>query len=384
MKLSLGTAPQAYYNIRMKSKSGIFVSDYSTMTGGSYDPDHTGDPGQEPIPYNAPFKCELPMLDDTGADITLVQSLAGFQITISGWGVEGDMDQTAHEFEVIRTTLDNVNWNDYADSIRFVTRDRFRDIPTSQRRKWAVGVRPLQNKQVVGTPVEKTVVSAAMGVAPGDWAILNAVEVDLRTYSGTLTVVSGYDVSLTACKIPAGSATDVVLSSFMAYLQNHNCVLKDSAGISFIVDKDSIDFGEGDVLVTLIDLSDGSTPPSGGAFEINTTKRGRRLKVLNGLQIEMDAVAASFDGDIMKGTTENNPGVLRVCQNSPTGETFADILKVHANDAFYPHEVDFVIRREQGNLGLLFDGWDPSEGSPNNVACIRGRYTLYVRPHLAG
>ncbi|HDQ15940.1 MAG TPA: hypothetical protein ENN45_02665 [Bacteroidetes bacterium] len=381
MTLTNKAGVQAYYNIKMRSKMKTFTSEFRVMEAGSYDPDHVGG-GQAVVNYGAPFECKLPMLDDTGADLTLTTTVSGFQIEVSGWKVSGDLNQTAHEFEIIRTTLDSVDWNDVDNSIRIRTVDRLIDVPCSFSRLWAVGVRPLQNSQVVGTPVEKTVKSGAMGVAPGDQAVLNGVEIDLRTYSGTLTVVSGKSVGLTAYKSPAGSATDAVLLSMMSYMRNNDCILKDVAGNSFIVNRNSVDLGGGsDILVDLVNLSGESSNPVNGAFEINTTERGRRLKVLNSMQVEMDSVIGYFDSDIITGATVDDPGILRVGQNSVIGKTKADTLAVYENDSAYEFVTNFVIRNSYGNLGLFFDAFDPSLVDPNNRACIRGRFTLYMVPH---
>ena len=35
-----------------------------------------------------------------------------------------------------------------------------------------------------------------------------------------------------------------------------------------------------------------------------------------------------------------------------------------------------------GALSVRFDVWDPQGGSPNNTANVKGRLTLYVRPHV--
>ena len=373
---------QAKYTPKIRAWSSDEHSAWVTMVAGSYDPDHNDD-GQSVVNYSIPFTCQLPNLDEVASPGTLMlqTTFAGFAINIGGWEVENDADKTAHYFEVIYTTLDNVNWGDYSNSIRRKVRSRIVDVPCSYVQKWAVGVRPLQNEQVVGTAKTGSIVSGAMGVTPSDQAILNSVEIDIRTYSGTMSIESGYSVSLDSYNTPAGTANTAVLQSVMGYLHSHRCILKDSAGVEFLIDQDSVDLGGGiNILCDLINLSGGSASPSAGAYEINTTEKGRQIKVMNSLQIEMDAVQGYFDSDIIKGATVDNPAILRVCQNSASGKTHADLLSVYENDAAYEFNTDFKIKNAYGNLGLLFDAYDPSETSPNNTACIRGRFTLFMRP----
>lgn len=373
----------AKYTPKIRAWSGFESSDWVPMLPGTYDPDHQGG-GQAEVKYTVPFSCQLPFLDEVTApgSITLVATLSGFSITVGGWEVAGDLDKTAHLFEVVQTTLDTIDWTDYTNSIRKITRDRIVDVPCSYIRKWSVGVRPLQNTQVVGTAKTGTVVSGSMGVAPSDQAILNGVEVDLRTYSGTLSVITGKTVSLSALKSPALSGATSIENA-ARYLSSRDAILKDSADNSFIVIKDSVEVDAGvGVILTLVNLSGEVTNPVNGAFEINTTERGRRLKVLNAMQIEMDSVIGYFDSDVITGATVDDPGILRVCQNSDSGKTYADLLSVFETDTAYEFITDFIIRNSFGNLGLLFDAFDPSIGSPNNYACIRGRFTLYMVPRV--
>ncbi|MFA7709475.1 MAG: hypothetical protein WCY30_00045 [Candidatus Neomarinimicrobiota bacterium] len=375
---------QARYNIRMYSRMKTFMSEYRVMGAGYYDPDHVGG-GQAIVEYTAPFECKLPLLDDTGADLTLATTQAGFQIEIVGWKAAGDLEQTAHEFEAIRTTMDNVNWNDYDNSIRVITMDRFIDVPCSSIRKYAVGVRPLQNKQVVGTPVEKSIVSGSMGVAPSDTAILNAIEVDIRTFSGTLsfqlTPGNYHVVKLSSIKFPYGDA-DIGAESFLSYVRKWQSFLLDSSGKSFIIGMHASYIEGSDAVVMLYNISGEVQAPSNGAFAINTTERGRRIAVLNSLSIEYDSVKGYFDSDVIIGANVDNPAVLRVCQNTESGKAHADLLDVYENDAMYEFPTDFTIRNSYGSLSLLFDAFDPQIGSPNNIACIQGRFSLYVRPYI--
>jgi len=374
-----GSATQFKVHIRIK-KGTNGKSDWVEMASGSYDPDHAGG-GQGTQNYSAPYTAVLPDLDEASypGSLTLTATTSGFQIVASGWKHPTDADKQYHELEFIRTTADTVDWNDYINSIRWKSQDLFHDIPTSTVRKWAVGVRPIQNGQVVGTPQTGSIVSGSMGVAPNDQALLNNVPIDLRTFSGTMAGTSPYTLSV--IKIPAGSATAVQVESMEAYLSQRQCILTDVNGNDFLIDMDGVHLsGATIILEGLTNLAGASETPAAGAFTINTSERGRRIAIVGAIQIEYVSVKGYFDSDIIKGASVGDPAVLRVCQNSVDGKTNADLQEVYANDTSYTVDTDFEIINDHGALGILLDFWDPSAG--NNTACIQGRYTQFMRPKV--
>lgn len=377
-----GSAAQFRVHIRfLKGTNG--KSDWTEMAAGSYDPDHAAG-GQGSQSYSAPYTAVLPDLDEATYPglITASATKSGFQIIVSGWNHPSDADKQYHELEIIRTTADTVDWNDYINSIRWKTQDLFTDIPSSTVRKWAVGVRPIQNGQVVGTPQTTSVVSGSMGVAPGDQALLNNVEIDLRTFSGTLADSTGSPpYTLSVIKIPAGSATAVQVESMEAYLSSRQCILTDSSGQDFLIDMDGVHLsGSTIILEALLNLAGASLTPATGAFTINTSERGRRIMIVGAIQIEYNSVKGYFDSDVIKGATVGDPAILRICQNSTAGKSNADLEPVYENDTPYEIDTDFELRNVHGALGLLLDFWDPSAG--NNNACVKGRFTQYMRPRV--
>lgn len=384
------TGEQAYYNIYLRARTGWGTySAWTPMAAGSYDPDHTSG-GQGTVNYTAPFECKLPMLDDTGADLTLTPTTSGFEISVTGWNVSGDPDRIAHHIEIARTTLDTLDWDDEVNTEKVIGTNRFFEIPTSMVRRWQVGVRPHQNGQVVGTPIVKSVTSGAMGVAPGDQPFFQQL-IDLRTYSGTLkydgvTFMYYFEESDADLKSPAGGSTDAFYQNFIAYIQSKPCILTDSAGNDYQIDASDAVYIGGKAMFNLLQLNGGTALPAttSTTATINTSERGRRIAIMNGLQIEFNAVSAYFDSDVIRGADVSNKGVIRVAQNSPTGRAYADLLNVWQSDTPYDFsgDVDFRIRSSYGNLGLLIDCWDPSASSPNNTCSIRGLFTLYMRPHI--
>lgn len=377
-----GSAAQFRIHIRfLKGTNG--KSDWIEMASGSYDPDHAGG-GQGDQSYSAPYTAVLPNLNEATYPglLTLAATTSGFQIVASGWWHSSKANQQYHELEFIRTTADAVDWNDYLNSIRWKSKDLFHDIPTSTVGKWAVGVRPIQNGQVVGTPETGSVVSGSMGVAPGDQALLNNVEVDLRTFSGTLADTGGGDpYTLSVIKIPSGSGTAVQVESMEAYLSSRQCILTDSADQDFLIDMDGIHLsGATIILEDLLNLAGASLTPATGDFTINTSERGRRIMIVGAIQVEYDSVKGYFDAGVIKGATEGDPAILRICQNTDAGKNLAALQEVYANDTSYIVDTNFELRNVHGALGLLFDFWDPSFG--NNTACVSGRFTQYMRPRV--
>lgn len=168
-----------------------------------------------------------------------------------------------------------------------------------------------------------------------------------------------------------------------SYLSQKVSILKDSAGNEYMIDSTEVhaDTGTSTVIVNLLNFSGDSSTPTDGSFTINTTERGRQIKVLGNMQIEYDSVIGYWDCDIIKGASESDPAVLRVCQNTTSGESYADLLEIHSSDAAAQMPTDFSILRAHGTLGLLFDAYDPSD-TPNNTASITGRFTLYMRPKI--
>lgn len=378
----------AYYKARIKAYKGVNgASAWVAMTGGQYDPDHgAADPDdQQVVTYTVPFACQLPALSDTGAGISLTATRTGFQVSISGWRSASNLNKSAHEFEVARTTLDTLNWDDTNDTIHEFTRDSILDVSTTLRRKWIVGVRPRQNMQVVGTPQTDEVTSGAGGVAPGDIAVINNQEFNIQTYSGTVDTVTDitgvYLLRLSTIKHPAASVDDARIIELFQYLTQRTSVLVDNAGNEFlIIGQADYDTTAGTADIIVGNVTGDSMAPVTGAFTINTSERGRRVLADNSLSVQFESVEGYLDWDYTLGATEGNPAVLRVCQNSDQGKYFADSYTFFGNDGADVVPVDFEIIYAHGNLGILFDFYDSSQ--TNNNACVKGRFSLYMRPKM--
>lgn len=146
------------------------------MTSGSYDPDHTGG-GQPVINYGSPFLMELPNLAESG-EASLEADAQGFNIAISGW-TGADNQTTAHEFEVLYSETKNLNSSSFinpaADAAQrvIIGATKKAHISSGIPARYSVGVRPLQNKQAVGSPVFYSVVSGGGGVLPTEVTLID-------------------------------------------------------------------------------------------------------------------------------------------------------------------------------------------------------------------
>ena len=72
------------------------------------------------------------------------------------------------------------------------TTNRFYSVSSNAPALYQVGVRPLQNKQVVGSSVEKQIVAGGGGIAPTDQVVCTA-GIDVVVASGTITADTGTD-----------------------------------------------------------------------------------------------------------------------------------------------------------------------------------------------
>ncbi len=377
---------QAFYDVRVrcKKKDGT-LSAWHNMAAGSYDPDH-GAGGQADVNYTDPFECKLPDLDTDGT-LTLLTTTGGFSYEVSGWSNGGDKSKTAHYIEMAWTKESAVNWNDLSNAEQMITKNRKGEIATASSAQLAVAVRPLQNKQVVhGTPQSGKVVSGAMGVAPGDQPVANGKEFDIRTFSGTVSIVSGNQVKLGGTpKIPADGATNADLKGIRDYIKNsgRTNVIKDSAGKEFRISRYEVSEDGTDVTMNL-DPIDGISTPTAGAGEINTTEAGRQITVMNAMQIEYEGVEASLELDEQLGATVGDPATVRVAQNSTAGKADADHITGYQSGSSKQQSLDSNITSGKGNLGLVIDAFDDAIASPNNKACISGKITVNMRPRVKG
>lgn len=386
-----------YYWFSVTSKRYEKEGTTVLMPAGTYDPDHSAG-GQSEVSYSQPAFVELPDLVDDGT-ISLTKTDTGFNIDVGGWS-------DAHEFEFVWASTDYIDWSGYKgnNSTNSVVSDnRHQEITTSYSRKWRVGVRPLQNKSVVMTPgtvgedidvyKEAYIVSGAPGISSSDNMLFNATGVDIRTFSGDIgsDPALGLNVVLQNIVTPSGGSLNeddrdkLVTSSCAAYLSRHTSVLKDGQDQEFLIDPNRVfQYTDTSVLVGLKNFGGNSYTASdldfNGTFTINTTERGRRVKIIKNISQPLKAVTGQFDSDIIEGATKADPAVIRVCQNTTSGKSLADYKEVYENDAAYTIDTDFELDFSNGELSVLLDCWDPVESEANNTANVKGRFSLWMRP----
>jgi hypothetical protein len=368
------------YVIRIAAKKKFERSDWNEMAAGSYDPDQ-GAGGQPTQAYISPYLATLPDLLTDGTGVTLSASPFGFNVLVAGWLDSEDL--TAHEFEVVYTTQGSLDWNDLTNTSRIVTANRALSIATNDTRQYLVGVRPLQNKQVVGTAVSSNVTSGAGGNAPGDQVVAQ-FDVNLRTYSGTMANGIVFDHKLTSLKSPSGTGATASNAAMINYLQaatsagGSSPVLIDSAGNPFLIEHE---LGEvsGAVEIMLTNLSGNSYTPANGAFTINTTKRGRRLYRAVGMVQEYNITGIYVDVDSSLGADAGDPTVIRTYQDTVAGEPLFDSAAVYSSDTGVQQDISVAIINDNGGLNMTVDAWDDDDTLPNNTSCVVGRITVYGR-----
>lgn len=181
VKLNLG---KRWY-FELKGKNSYLEGSFERMPAGTYDPDHDG---VGYVSYSQNYLHELPDIT-TAAGISLTSSVFGFNIEIvgSGWYDSTDDQNSAHEFEVVYSKTENPSFSASDTSVtKFITGNKLTPVTTNTPSMWYVKVRPLQNKQPVGTELYSDIVSGGGGIAPGD-QILVQMPVNVTVVSGLVT-----------------------------------------------------------------------------------------------------------------------------------------------------------------------------------------------------
>ncbi len=202
VKLELG---KRYY-LGFTAFAGLSKTDEVIMPSGSYDPDQAG--SQSAVNYTNNFENKLPNLTEYGttADHLALEATAfGFNVSIAGWNNSAG-DDTAHEFEIGWTTKGTFDWAD-SQTQSVITTNRFHSVSSNAPALYQVGVRPIQNKQVVGTSVQKTIVAGGGGIAPTDQVVATS-EISVVVTSGIITGDAGTDLWTTTLGNGAFSSID--------------------------------------------------------------------------------------------------------------------------------------------------------------------------------
>jgi len=173
------------WKFQIKSKNAETFSNYTTMGGGTYDPDHNVGTSNT-VSYSADFEFNLPYLTSTAA-VSLDSSPLGFNVNIEGdaWKDTADEQNNAHEYEVIYSNSSNPSFNDFSDVFHLYTQNTTVPISSNIPAKWYVKVRAIQNKQAVSSGLYTNVVGGGGGIPAGDQVIVTT-QCNLVVSSGTV------------------------------------------------------------------------------------------------------------------------------------------------------------------------------------------------------
>ena len=374
--------------LRIRAKKGERYSAWATMAAGDYDPDHAAG-GQAPVSYASPFLNSLPLLDEAGfpGSLTPITTPFGFTLQADGWDDGATEDGTLHMFEYIYTTQSTIVWTDYTNARHVFSASKSIDVVASSFATYQVGVRPLQNKQVVGTPVEDTVRSGTGGQLPQDQLLLDS-RIAIYTFDGTIASYAAPWVTitdLTTINTPSGQTSTKVedIAEILGYVNStraKQCILKDSAGEEFWIVSGKPGTSS-EVKFKLKNISGDSSTPQTGVFEINTTKLGRRIGSADGLPVEYDLTKVFLHVKDIEGATVGSPAVVRIYQDAGGGESNADSITQYNDDSKKTGDINVKLQSSVGALNLAVDLFDVT-GSPNNDASVYGRVKVYAIPTL--
>jgi hypothetical protein len=176
------------WRFKLKSRSATTTSVYTTLGNGTYDPDHDSGTNNN-VSYNGDFTFTLPYLTST-ASVSLISSPLGFNVNIAGdaWKDVSDSQNNVHEYEVIYSNSSNPSFSDYSDTFHLYTENTTIPISSNVPAQWYVKVRPLQNKQPVGSGLYTNVVGGGGGIPAGDQIVMTT-HCDIVVSSGTIDTV---------------------------------------------------------------------------------------------------------------------------------------------------------------------------------------------------
>jgi len=174
------------YLITIQARNRNSNSMITTLTAGSYDPDHAAG-GQGVVSYTVPFLMKLPNILPNGG-VSSYANQNGFTLNISGWFNADDEENTAQEFEIIWSSTDQLTENSFSTMTglqRLFVTSYVVNIACPEPSAYWVGVRPLQNRQGVATPIFIKVQSGGAGVLPTERSLYSG-EIDIETVRGTV------------------------------------------------------------------------------------------------------------------------------------------------------------------------------------------------------
>jgi len=362
LDLDIGTT----YHVYVKTINGTFQTDLFELPAGSYSKYGVVQN------YVKPLIISHPIIDATGAGVGALTTRNGFDVSISNWN-------SAEQFEMVWTDkVGGADFNNSSHQHRIVPSNlRNISIPTNVAQQYDIKVRPLISSFQVSPALGTNVVSGASGLKPGDIVLLNFA-FNKSTYNGTInsiinTVIFGtvtmWEVDVSTFFFPANAINQfsygaIVPDNLLGSIITSNG--KDYLFLSKIADNK----------MALAPIGH-STPPTVGAFTVNTSKRGRQIYVANNITLDYRIVRVDVDVDGFIGDA-GETGLFRLFQK--TRESFYDSVILNALDTGFTQDVDLLLLASYGNRDLVADLYDDNTPA-NNELTITGRCTIYARPY---
>jgi len=367
LKLALGES----HWIQIRTVNKLTEGSYVLLPSGVYDPDHAPG-GQASQSYGQPVLASLPYLENDGT-LTATANIHGFAINVGGWKDPADPDKTAQEFEIAWTTLDSLDWTDLVNTTKIITANRHYPIATDASATFQVGVRAIQNNQVVSLTKETSVVSGGGGVPPNAVKIagtnfnVQLIRGSYATKGGGLYNSSEEDFYLTDITwsglAPAAGALDGRAIDFETGGYNNLQIFSNTGGLT----NGYIWLNPG--------TATGDIPTAPENFTISSNKTGRRILQTN---LPADFTATYVHVLINSGRyfSSGNPAVLRVYQDGQ--ENSAGTIDLTTRNGIITGNIDVDIKLAYGlSRTLIVDLWDPDTSAPNNDASIQGHVDIY-------
>lgn len=190
----------------MASSANLVNSSEVQMSSGSYyKPTDSSKYSSNPVSYAVPTALELPAVVTGNTRVSAVATPHGFVIALSVDATTGGWD-LADQYEYVYTT-DNAG-ADFANPMheRYVTAERWVDVPASGTRAYSIKVRPLLCGQTIGSELSTSVTSGAGGQSPTDTTIVQ-FPVAIKSYSGSMSYSVGAESwTVSSLQSPATAA----------------------------------------------------------------------------------------------------------------------------------------------------------------------------------
>lgn len=197
---------QVNFYVMASSANLVNSSEVAMLAGSYYKPTNSSKYSSNPISYTIPVSLDLPaVVTGTNTRLSAVATPHGFAISLSIDSTTGGWD-LADQYEYVYTT-DNAG-ADFANPLheRYISAERWVDVPASGTRAYNIKVRPLLCGQAIGSELSTSVTSGAGGQSPNDTTIVQ-FPVALKTYSGSMTYSAGPEAwGISALQSPSTAA----------------------------------------------------------------------------------------------------------------------------------------------------------------------------------